>query len=100
MVEDEPVKSMYHFGKSGRISSKKMHLYPPGGSLTLLAHKGPCICNGGGARSREGTDAREARRVKAPRTSELDRVGCVVMESWPAKGTYLADAVAELLIKR
>ena len=35
-----------------------------------------------------------------PRTVELDRVGAVVSLSHPPAGTYMAEATADLLIKR
>ena len=103
ILEDEPVVSHYLHGKSGRIPKEKRCLYPSSGAVTLLAHKGPvCICNGGGARSREDAGARTARSARAapPRTAELDRIGAVVSLSHPPSGTHLADSVAELLIKR
>lgn len=103
VLEDEPVVSIYTHGKGGRISREKQCLYHSAGSITLLAHKGPvCICNGGGARTRENASERTARtaRVTPPRTAELDRVGAVVSLRHPPSGTHLADSVADLLIKR
>lgn len=104
-LEDAPVVSLYLHGKSGRPAEKDLYVYPTQGSVTLLAHKSPrFICNGGGPRSR-GADsssraAARALRVAPPRTVELDRIGAVVSLSHPPTGTYLAEATAELLIKR
>lgn len=103
ILEDHPIISAYLHAKSGRISSKNRFLYPQQASVTLLAHKELVfICNGGGARSKEGMDERSTRlaRVAHPRTAELDRIGVVVSFRHPASGTNLADSVAELIVRR
>ena len=95
------MSSVYLHAKSGRISKKNRFHYPSATSVTLLAHKQDVfICNGGGARSREDSNARISRIARPPRTVEMDRVGVVVSLRHPPSGTNLAYSVAEMLIKR
>lgn len=102
-MESVPVVALYLNGCAGRRAKKMKDKFPCQSSVTILAHKigGVFVCNGGGTRSCEAPSrASRSNAVQPPRTSALDQIGAIVSNNFPSKGTFLADGVIEVLVRR